>query len=92
MRTNILQNSLIHFSLYFCAFLVRIDLQCKISYFLISKNNSVGFGEGALSPPQYNEMYKYVQFDCCPKIKFLCSLRPTFASVPGTWNVFTSRK
>jgi len=56
MRTNILQNSLIHFSLYFCAFLVRIDLQCKISYFLISKNNSVGFGEGALSPPQYNEM------------------------------------
>jgi len=29
---HILQNSLIHFSVYFCAFLVPIDLHCKISY------------------------------------------------------------
>jgi len=33
MRTNILQNSLIHFSVYLCAFLVSIDLHYDISYF-----------------------------------------------------------
>jgi len=34
VRTNILQRSLIHLSVYFCAFLVRIDLHCKILYIL----------------------------------------------------------
>ena len=30
IRSNIVQRSLIHFSVYFCAFLIRIDLYYKI--------------------------------------------------------------
>jgi len=58
-RTNILRRSLIHFSVYFCAFLVRTDLQCSLTFnFFEIKSNfekiiEMGSGVGAEPPHQY---------------------------------------
>jgi len=60
MRTKILQNPLIHFSAYFCAFLVLTDCIVKISDLWNKNNFQKKYGEwgsgGAKPPPKNNKI------------------------------------
>ena len=53
-----------HFSVYFCAFSVRIDCMVECIIFEIKFNVEKWWsGEGAEPPPQHNEIKKYMHFD-----------------------------
>jgi len=53
-----------HFSVYFCAFSVRIDCMVECIIFEIKFNVEKWWsGEVAEPPPQHNEIKKYMHFD-----------------------------